>query len=71
MGKNDKFHGVNPELENVANKIDDETLDNVSGGASANVPGIVICTYCGKDDSFVWRNGYRFCTRCSKNFVGR
>ena len=49
--------------------INEEALESVDGGASANLPGIVICTYCGKDDSFVWRNGYRFCTRCSKNFV--
>ena len=66
MKQNDKFH---QDALNTSPEINEETLENVTGGASANIPGVVICTYCGKDDSFVWRNGYRFCTRCSKNFV--
>lgn len=66
MDKNDKLH---QDARITSQEISEEALENVAGGASANVPGIVICTYCGKDDSFVWRNGYRFCTRCSKNFV--
>ena len=68
MNHNEKF----PQDElNVSMEIGDEALENVSGGASANIPGVIICTYCGKDDSFVWRGGYRFCTRCSKNHVSR
>lgn len=66
MNQNDKFHW---DAQNSSQEINDAALENVAGGASANAPGIIICTYCGKDDSFVWRNGLRFCTRCSKNFV--
>jgi len=69
MNRNDKFHQGE---QNVAPEINDEALDNVSGGESINEYYARVCRCCWAENSFAWRsigNGVvvKYCTACGQN----